>query len=463
MATPEARFQPTVAVKGAAPAPRDEKTPLTCDRDVELLRSGGRPYKKFVAGHPGLHIEVFPATPTKPGGSKLWRVRVEVSGKERRVAIGRFPDVSFAMAVEARRQALADAAEGADPTVAKHIRLSAARREQRAEVARAKADKTLGDLRKLEPICRAWMKSRDNVRWTPKQTRTVELRLERWVFPHLGGRFVESVEPGELLAVLKDITDASGEALGETQHRVAAYVRSALQWGLGQFHFKKFPEVGAGSLDPKPYAKSHPAPKHATDVGRLLDKIHRFEAEPAIMGALKCLPYLFCRPGELRAMRFEDLSDLDGPDPRWTFAMGKFANKKAREQRDLIVPLPRQAVAIIKAVAVHSRPRSEYVFASLRSDSRKLSENTITVSYRTMGIAAGVLNGHSWRAIARTRIVEDLGFQKDLPELQLGHTRPGLGSAYDRTELLPERRKMLQEWADYLDRLRDEARARAEK
>jgi len=423
---------------------RLRKAALTCDRDVERLATRPRPYKKFTGGvHRGLYVEVNPATELRPEGTKLWRVRVEFAGKDRRVAIGRWPDVSFEQAVIARAQTLADVAAGTDPTAAKHVRVAEVRRKQ---------ERAGSKMRKVEPICRGWIASRSG-RWTEGQSKRVTQRLERWIFPRLGDRDVDTIDAGDLLDVLELIRGKDAAALGETQHRCCAYVRSALQWAVLRRHITRIPDLTTAALDPKPRAKAHPAPTRASEVGALLALTDDSGATPAVAAALKLLPRVFTRPGELRMARWEDF-DLESKHPTWTFEMPKFRTKE--KPRDLVVPLSKQAVEIIEGVRLHTGGgRSEYLFPSLRSVHRPLSENTIVAAYRNLGIGPDVLNGHSWRAIARTRLVEDLGFSAHLAELQLGHSKPGLGNTYDRTEFLAERREMLQAWADYLDRLRD--------
>ena len=162
------------------------------------------------------------------------------------------------------------------------------------------------------------------------------------------------------------------------------------------------------------------------------------------MAALRLAPLVFVRPGELRSARWADI-DLDGAEWRYTASKTKTPH---------IVPLATQAVAILREL----RPltcRSEYVFPSVRGPSRPMSENTINVALRTMGFDGTAMTGHGFRAMARTVLDEVLGFRPDYIEHQLAHAvRDPLGRAYNRTSHLRERRRMMQEWADYLDRLR---------
>lgn len=175
-------------------------------------------------------------------------------------------------------------------------------------------------------------------------------------------------------------------------------------------------------------------------------KLHAYDEGPVVSSALKLAPLWFVRPGELRTARWADIT-LDGPEPVWEFNLSK--TKQAH-----VVPLARQAAAILGAL----RPitgHQAFVFPEQRHNKRPMSENTLAVAMRTIGIPKEKMSVHGFRAMARTALDEQLKQRPDLIEHQLGHAvRDPLGPAYNSTTFLPERRDMMQAWADYLDRLR---------
>jgi integrase len=174
-----------------------------------------------------------------------------------------------------------------------------------------------------------------------------------------------------------------------------------------------------------------------------------YEGVPIVQAALKLLPMLFVRPGELRTMRWEDVDLKKG---EWSYMVNKTKTFH-------IVPLARQALAILQELQPLTGPEG-YVFPSTRTDARPISDMTLNAAMRRMGIDTRTeITGHGFRAVARTILDEVLGFRPELIERQLAHSvRDPLGRAYNRTAHLPERRKMMQAWADYLDDLKSEAR-----
>lgn len=181
------------------------------------------------------------------------------------------------------------------------------------------------------------------------------------------------------------------------------------------------------------------------EIGPLLRALHAYPGTPAVSAALKLAPLVFVRPGELRQARWADI-DLDAGE--WRFAASKTGQPH-------IVPLATQAVAILRELQPLTG-RGEYVFPSARGKGRPMSEAAVTAALRRMGFDGDTMTGHGFRAMARTVLDEVLGFRPDYIEHQLAHSvRDPLGRAYNRTQHLAERRKMMQAWADYLDSLRE--------
>jgi integrase len=184
------------------------------------------------------------------------------------------------------------------------------------------------------------------------------------------------------------------------------------------------------------------------ELGDLLRVLDAYEGTPAVAAALKLAPLVFVRPGELRTAEW---SDIDVDKAEWSFT----ANKTKTPH---VVPLARQALDILKSLHPLTG-RSRYVFPSFRSNTRPMSENAVLAALRRMGIDKAVASGHGFRATARTLLDEVLGFRPDWIEAQLAHAvRDPNGRAYNRTSFLPERRKMMQAWSDYLDKLKAEVK-----
>ena len=178
-------------------------------------------------------------------------------------------------------------------------------------------------------------------------------------------------------------------------------------------------------------------------LGKLLRMLDAYEGSPVVMAALRLAPLWFVRPGELRRARWDDI-DLDGSEPQWQHLVTK-------TNKDRVVPLATQAVDILRALHPHTGHQS-WVFPGERNNGRPMSENTLAVAMRTIGVAHGTHTIHGWRATARTLLDEQLGFPPHLIEHQLAHqVRDPLGRSYNRTTHLAERKKMMQRWADYLD------------
>jgi integrase len=192
------------------------------------------------------------------------------------------------------------------------------------------------------------------------------------------------------------------------------------------------------------------APTEPEKVGEILRALDAFQGSPVVAAAIRLLPLLFCRPGELIAMRWADV-DLEAGEWRYTVTKTKTEH---------LVPLSRQAIAILRDLfPLTGHLPGGWVFPGGRSPMQHLSNVAINAAYRRLGIdTKEELTAHGWRAVARTLLHEKLGFPAEAIEHQLAHAVPDpLGRAYNRTRFLETRRKMMQAWADYLDRLRDGA------
>jgi integrase len=363
-----------------------------------------------------------------PSGGKWWRLKYRFDGKERKIALGVYPDVSLKDARERRDEARKLLANGIDP--------SENRKAQKA----AHADRAANS---LEVIAREWFDKYSETWVVSHRTRIIRL-FERDIFPWIGQRPIADITAPEVLAVVRRIEKRG--AL-ETAHRAIRNCGQVFRYAIATGRAKNDP-TGAlrGALPP--FRGEHLAA--ATDpkqFAKVLRAIDGYEGTPAVTCALRLAPLVFVRPGELRHAEWEHI-DMDGAEWRYTASKTKTAH---------IVPLSRQAIEILRELHPVTG-RGRFVFPSARSNARAMSDNAILAAMRRMGIDKEEMSGHGFRAAARTILDEVLGVRPDFIEHQLAHAvRDPNGRAYNRTAHLPERKKMMQQWADYLDELKDTA------
>jgi len=264
---------------------------------------------------------------------------------------------------------------------------------------------------------------------------------DRFLMPALGNLPVDDIKAGEVLAALRRIQDRGRI---ETAHRVRALAGRIMRYAVATGRAERNPVADLAGALPAPEATHVAAPTEPPPVGERLRAIDGHTGHGVVAAAMKLAPLVFARPGELRAMCWADV-DLDAAEWRYT------ATKTGTPH---IVPLAKQAVAILRELHAFTGS-SEYAFPSVRSWKRPISDNTLNAALRRLGYTTEQMTSHGWRAVARTMLDERLGFAPHLIEHQLAHAvRDPLGRAYNRTSHLPERRKMMQAWADYPDTLR---------
>ena len=264
------------------------------------------------------------------------------------------------------------------------------------------------------------------------------------MFPYIGSRPIAKLSAVDVLKVLKRI---EGRGIHETAHRTRQRCAQVFRYAVQTARAERDPTVDLkGAL--APVAKEHHAAiTEPARIGELLRAIDGYAGHVVTAYALKLAPLLFVRPGELRHAEWPEF-DLDSAEPLWRIPAEKM---KMREQH--IVPLATQALGLVRELqSVTGRGR--YVFPSLRSGSRPMSENTVNAALRRLGYSTDEMTGHGFRSLASTCLNEQ-GYHPDLIELQLAHTeRNQIRAAYNKAQRLPERRKMMQAWGDYLDGLR---------
>ncbi len=389
---------------------------------IRALKSTGK--ARRYADERGLYLEV------SPSGAKLWRFKYRFEGREKRLALGIYPDVGLRDARDRREKARSELARGIDPGAV------------------IKAQKQATGERKVnafEVVAREFL-ARQTTVWVPGYTRTWQSRMERDVFPFLGARPLDSITAPDLLELLRRVERRAVE----TAHRILVHCGQVFRYGIATSRCTR--DISAdlrGALQPvRP--KHLPAITDPNGFGKLLRSIHDYHATPAVSTALRLAPLVFVRPGELRQAKWADI-DLERAE--WSFVASK-------TRQPLIVPLSLQAVALLRELhpVTGTGKDAIYVFPGARSRKRPMSDAALLVALRAMEIPAEQMTVHGFRAAARTLLDEQLRYRPDLVEHQLAHAvRDPNGRAYNRTSYLEERREMMQRWADYCDKLRQPA------
>jgi integrase len=387
---------------------------MLTDTAIRNAKPKAAPYK--LADERALYLLVTPA------GGKLWRINYRHGGKRKTLALGAYPDVSLVRAREKRDEARRLLAEGVDPGAQRKAEKVAAAVTFRAVAADYVAQREGG--------------------WAPTHAAALKARIER-LNAVFGDAPIGSIQAPDVLAPLRSLETAG-------QHETAKRLRVA----AGQV-FRFAVQSGRATHDPTAALRGALAPvkggHHAAVIepkafGALLRAIDTYAGEPVTRAALRLLPLVFTRPGELRNAEWAEI-DLDVG--QWVIP-----GRRMKMGADHIVPLSRQAVAILRELHPLTGRRTR-AFPSLRSRDRPISDNTLNAALRRLGYAKDAATAHGFRASARTLLDEVLHERVDLIEHQLAHAvRDPLGRAYNRTAHLPERRRMMQLWADYLDGLK---------
>lgn len=391
------------------------------DTAVRLARHSGKRAGDKLTDGGGMYLLV-----KAPG--KYWRMDYTLAGKRKTLALGVYPDVSLAKARERRAAARVLVADGIDP--------SAAKREDKQAQKDAAANT-------VEAVARDWLVKTANKRGEVTRAKVLQW-MEKDVFPFIGAEPIAKVKPKELLDKVLRRMEVRG--VNESAHRIAQICsqvwRFAVVSGLAEHDIAADLRGALTSIK----KTSHPAITDPKQLGGLLRSIRAYEGHPSVRAALELSPLVFLRPGELRAAEWAEI-DLDAAE--W-----RVPASRMKMRIEHIVPLSTQAVEVLKGlqpISGHGR----YVFPSVRTGERCMSENTINSALRGMGYAKDKMTAHGFRATARTIMDEVMGERVDYIEHQLSHlVKDTNGRAYNRTAHLPARREMMQRWADYLDALR---------
>lgn len=389
------------------------------DTAIRKAKPQEKPYKMADGG--GMYLEITPS------GSKYWRLKYRFNGKEKRLALGVYPDVPLALARERRDAARKQLAQDIDPS------------EHKKATKAAKADRAANS---FEVIAREWFENK-STSWKKGHADKIIRRLEKDIFPWIGERPIAEITAPELLAVLRRIET---RGVIETAHRAKESCGQVFRFAIATGRADRDPTPDLRGALKTTKGEHFAAITDPQKAGELLRAIDGFQGQFVTQCALKLAPMVFVRPAELRKAEWAEF-DLDKGE--WNIAA-----ERMKMGLPHLVPLCAQAVAILRELQKLTG-EGRYVFPCARTGSRPMSDNAILAALRRMGYAKDEMSGHGFRAMARTIMDEVLGVRTDLIEHQLAHAvKDPNGRAYNRTAHLVERRKMMQQWADYLDKLK---------
>jgi len=390
---------------------------MLTDKRLKSLKPKAKLYR--VADALGLCIEV------RPTGTLYWRLKYRYTGKPKMLSLGPYPEVSLREARLSRDKARKTLRAGTDPS------------EQRKQ---AKADAVQAAANSFEVIAREWMARQDVAEATAIKNRWL---LETFAIPEMGRRPIAGITPRELLDVLRKV-EARGTL--ETAQRLKQKCGQVFRYAILEGKAEIDPTGSLRGALKAPEGRHHSAITDPKAIGGLLRAIDGFEGSPVTLAALRLLPLVFVRPGELRHAVW---SEFDLEAAVWRIPAERMKMKAAH-----IVPLSNQAVAILRALYPLTGPTG-FVFPGVRTANRPMSENTINAALRRLGYSKDEMTGHGFRAMASSRLNE-MGWTPDAIERQLAHAESNkVRAAYSHgAEYLDERRRMMQAWSDYLDGLK---------
>lgn len=363
-------------------------------------------------------------------GSKLWRVKFRLNGKEKKLSLGAYPEISLKDARRLRDEARGDLAAGIDP----------ARQKQEEKIV-AK----LGAANSFEAVAEEYL-----AKCEKEGLAEVTVAKNRWFLnllrPSIGKLPVADIKPHEVLRVLQKVENKGNR---ETANRMRSFASRVFRYAVATDRADADPAHALRGALAAPIVRHYAAITDAAQVGLLLRTIDTYSGEPATIVALKLTPHVFQRPGEVRQMRWREL-DLD--NAVWIIPAARMKQRQAHT-----VPLSKQSIELIRAMEGLSG-HSAYVFPSVRSKDRPMSENTITGALRRLGYTGSEMTAHGFRTTASSLLNESGKWNPDAIERALSH-RDGnaVRGIYNRSPYWKERVEMSQWWSDYLDTLREGA------
>ncbi len=391
------------------------------DKAIKNAKAEAKPYKLFDGG--GLYLEIMPA------GSKLWRLKYRYLGTEKRISLGHYPIVTLAEARDRREEAKKLLSRDIDP--------SDARQDGRREIIRNAANT-------FEAVAREWHETQKG-KWSEKHAANVMRRLEMDLFPHIGHRPMLSLDAPEILAALRKIEARGALDIAARVRSIAGQIfRHAVQNGKCPAHHNPIPHL-AGALRTR--KTQHFAAIEGKEIPLLLHALERNDQRlfGTTRRAIMFQMLTFVRPGEAREAKWDEF-DFDE-------AIWRIPAERMKMRRPHLVPLSRQTLNLLKEQRQDVNEKCPWVFPGNSGWRKPMSNGTVLVALKRMGFS-GKMTAHGFRALARSTIREELDYEPDVIEAQLAHKAAGpLGEAYNRAQHLTKRKRMMQDWSDYIDRM----------
>ncbi|WP_337955127.1 tyrosine-type recombinase/integrase [Methylophaga sp.] len=360
-----------------------------------------------------------------PKGGKWWRFRYRFGGKQKELSLGTYPTTTLKSATLKRDEMRKMIADDIDPAV-----------ERKTE----KLYQHAASENSFQAVADEWF-SKFSTEWSEQHKQRTIGRLKNDVYPWLGEKVINNVTAPELLMVLRRM-ESRGAI--DSAHRVRQICSQIIRYAIATGRAERDPAADlVGALPPskKTHFASITEPKA---IGELMRALQNYQGSFITACALRLTPYVFVRPGELRQAEWNDI-DLDNAE--WRIPAERMKMKVLH-----IIPLSRQALAILREIQPLTG-KGKYVFPSNRTTTRPMSNNTINASLRRLGYTKEEMTAHGFRSMAST-ILNEQGWNPDAIERQLAHSeKNGVRAAYNYAQYLPERKKMMQSWADYLDGL----------
>lgn len=360
-----------------------------------------------------------------PNGSRYWRLKYRIDGKEKLLALGVYDEVSLSDARIRRNEARNLLAKGIDPGLLKQQK---------------KQSKKIAAKNSFEAIAREWH-AKFLPKWTTKHGSRIIRQLENDIFPWIGKQIISDISAPALLKTLQRI-ETRGAI--ETAHRAHQTCGQIFRYAIATGRAERDPSADLRGALPPAKKKHHATLTEPKAIGDLLRAINDYQGHFVTKCALRLAPLLFVRPGELRHAEWSEFN--------FEVAEWRIPADKMKMGATHIVPLSTQAMSILKELQPLTGD-GKYVFPCIRAPKRPMSENTVNAGLRRLGYTKEEMTGHGFRSMAST-LLNEQGWNRDAVERQLAHAeRNNIRAAYNYAEYMPVRRKMMQHWADYLDAL----------
>ena len=384
------------------------------DRAIKALRPRDKPYK--AADGEGLYIEVTPA------GGKLWRLKYRFAGKEKRLSFGPWPDVSVEAARAKATEARARLRDGIDPA----------------------RDQHQGAGKSMTELAAAWA---DKQSWAPSTEKRERHLMALWT-PKLGDIPARALAPADIRPVVLGI-EAEGHA--ENAHRALAQIGRVMRYAVAEGEAERDVAADLGDVLRAAQPQRYATLIKPTEIAELMKAIYGYTGDPSTCYCLRILPLVFTRPGELRNAKWGEF-DLDGPEPLWRIP-GERMKMRRKNPGEHLVPLSTQVAGLLRELRTITGTNPHGLLFPGLVAGKPISDATLGQALRRLGYGPDRIVPHGFRAMASTALNEQ-GHPPDIIELQLAHRDSSVRAIYNRSTRLPERRAMMQSWADYLDALR---------